>query len=254
MPIIRKPHSILLPYKVNITLLIILILLTPICGLLNPKLLQAPFICIGLMWVIFLLAIVPSVVSAMIKDRKRGKPEELREPFILNEISSIQKQMEIRQKISIQVVPNWPNAQGIWSTLKIGKLLLQRQFGNQQRGIIGHELAHIKEKHSLKTMPILIVIVIVLICPLFFVLICPSFLKFYFLFSPATLSLFVIFLSRLSWRFEYSADLLAKNSLDSNIIINSLYFLADLNHIDINRDSYLHPPILKRIKNLEKLE
>lgn len=141
---------LLFPYKVNICLLSAVFLLTPILYFLSQPLLQE--LWMGLIWVLLLLAIIPSGISLIMKDRRRGKPEKLDDPLILQETSSLSTKMGIKRKISKWVIPNWSNAQGICSTLKIGKVLLQGEFGDEQRGIIAHELAHIKEKQFCSTM------------------------------------------------------------------------------------------------------
>jgi Zn-dependent protease with chaperone function len=236
------PKLLPFPYKVNICLLAAVFLLTPILYFLNQSLFQK--LWIGLIWVLLLVAIVPSGISLIMKDRGRGKPKKLDDPVILEEISSLSTKMGIKRKISIWVIPNWSNAQAICLTLKIGKVLLYGEFGNEQRGIIAHELGHIKGKHFCKTIPIVIVICIVLTCLIFFLRL--------FSLVPAIVSLSVISLNRLSWRFEYSADLIASESADSNTVETSLKFLANLNQIDVNRDFFLHPSISKRINNLGK--
>ncbi len=229
------------PYKVNICLLAAVFLLTPILNLFSQPLLQE--LWMGLLWVLLLLAIIPSAISLIMKDRGRGKPEKLDDPLILQEISSLRTKMGIKKKISTWVIPNWSDAQGICLTLKIGKVLLYGEFGDEQRGIIAHELGHIKGKHFCKTIPIVVVICIVLD-----LLISGGFL---FL-IPAIISLSVISLNRLSWRFEYSADLISSEAVDSNTIETALRFYAILKGIDVERDSFLHPSISKRINNLRK--
>ncbi len=56
-----------------------------------------------------------------------------------------------------------------------------------------------------------------------------------------------------SWPFEYKADAIAAQYVGKEQMVSALMKLADKNNIDMNRDSYTHPSISKRVARLNRL-
>lgn len=188
-------------------------------------------------------------------------PQKLREIMIIlearktysfalvGELSDLAKMMGVRLEGEdiLKVAPQWINAGATFD----GKIILGQVVADEfdretRRGILAHELAHLKAKHSTKHFVVLLLASI----PVFFFI--------SFLHLPALVDFLLVFsaygliLPEVSWRLEEEADAIAANFVGINPVIKGLRKLAEAKHADVRCDSYSHPSISNRICRLQK--
>jgi len=188
-------------------------------------------------------------------------PEKLREIMIISgagrtyscalveELFNLAKMMGVRLKGEdiLKVAPQWVNA----GTTIDGKIILGQTVADEfdketRKGILAHELAHLKAKHSMKN------------ATLVFLTSIPVLVLIALLHLPGLVNLLLVFsaygllLPTVSWRFEYEADAIAATFVGSNPVIKGLRKLAEAKHADVRRDTYSHPSISNRISKLQK--
>jgi Zn-dependent protease with chaperone function len=189
-------------------------------------------------------------------------PEKLREIMTIfearrtysfaleEELFNLAKMMGVRLKDEdiLKVAPQWVNA-GSTSDGKIiiGQIVAYEFDREARRGILAHELAHLKSKHSMKSVAVLL---LAFIPVLFFIslLHLPSFVNLLLLFSA-----YGLILPKVSWHFEDEADAIAATFVGINPVIKGLRKLAEAKHADIRHDTYSHPSISDRISKLQKI-
>jgi Zn-dependent protease with chaperone function len=189
-------------------------------------------------------------------------PKKLRETIIIlearrtysfalvEELSGLAKMMGVRLEGEdiLKVAPQWINA---GATID-GKIILGQVIANEfdretRRGILSHELAHLKAKHPMKHFAILLLAFI----PVFFFILLlhlPAFVDFLLVFSA-----YGLILPEVSWRLEYEADAIAATFVGINPVIKGLRKLAEAKHADVSRNTYSHPSISNRISRLQKM-
>ena len=189
-------------------------------------------------------------------------PEKLREMMMISrarrtysfglieELSNLAKTMGVRLegKDVLKVVPQWLNAGAtIDGKVVLGQIVADEFDREARRGILAHELAHLKAKHAMKSAAVLSL----------------AFILVFFLISllhlPLVVDLLLIFaaygliLPIVSWGFEDEADAIAATFVGINPVIKGLRKLAEAKHTDVRRDSYSHPCISNRISRLQKI-
>ena len=174
---------------------------------------------------------------------------------LMEEISSITTRIKmeaIDDYERIKYISGWINAAVMLDgSIVLGQTVVE-EFGKEHReGILGHELGHKKGHHQLKGPLLLFIMSIIFVIPLFFYLVrspLPFLIDWLILY--AAVGLVVPFVS---WPLEYEADAIAGKYIGEETVINGLRKLATSASIDVNRDSYTHPSISRRIKRLQRL-
>jgi len=189
-------------------------------------------------------------------------PEKLRETMIISgagrtysfglieELSNLAKTMGVRLEGEdvLKVAPQWVNAGATtYGKIILGQIVADEFDREARRGILAHELAHLKAKHSMRSFAV------------FFLASIPVLLFISLLYLPGIVNLLLVFsaygliLPKVSWRFEYEADAIAATFVGINPMIKGLRKLAEAKHTNVTRDTYSHPSISNRISRLQKM-
>jgi Zn-dependent protease with chaperone function len=169
---------------------------------------------------------------------------------LVEELFNLARMMSVRLKGEdiLKVAPQWINAGAtIDGKIILGQIVAYEFDREARRGILAHELAHLKAKHSMKSVAVLLLVSIPV---LFFVSL---------LHLPGLVNLLLVFsaygliLPKVSWRFEDEADAIAATFVGINPVIKGLRKLAEAKHTDVSRDTYSHPSISNRISKLQKI-
>ena len=169
---------------------------------------------------------------------------------LVEELSNLAKMMGVRLKGEdiVKVAPQWVNAGAtIDGKIILGQIVADEFDREARRGILAHELAHLKAKHSMKSATVLLLTSI----PVFFfisLLHLPGLVN-----SLLVFSAYGLILPKVSWRFEYEADAIAATFVGSHPVIEGLGKLAEAKHADVGHDTYSHPSISNRISRLQKM-
>ena len=168
---------------------------------------------------------------------------------LVEELFNLAKMMGVRLKGEdiLKVAPQWVNA---GATID-GKIILGQTVADEfdketRKGILAHELAHLKAKHAMKSAAVLS-LAFILVFFLISLLHLPGLVNLLLVFSA-----YGLILPTVSWRFEYEADAIAATFVGSNPVIKGLRKLAEAKHADVRRDTYSHPSISNRISKLQK--
>jgi Zn-dependent protease with chaperone function len=168
---------------------------------------------------------------------------------LVEELSNLAKTMSVRLEGEdiLKVAPQWVNAGAtIDGKIILGQIVADEFDREARKGILAHELAHLKAKHSMKNATILFLTSI------------PALFLISLLHLPGLVNLLLVFsaygliLPMVSWHFEYEADAIAATFVGINPVIEGLRKLAEAKHTDVGRDTYSHPSILNRISRLQK--
>jgi Zn-dependent protease with chaperone function len=169
---------------------------------------------------------------------------------LMEEFLNLAKTMGVHLKGQdiLKVAPYWVNAGACLDGRVILGQTVAEEFDKEARkGVLAHELGHLKAHHPLKNLGVLLLVFMPVV---FFIS---------FLHLPGLVNLLLVFstygliLPTVSWRFEYKADAIAAGFVGSQPVIKALGKLAEANNIDVRRDTYSHPSISKRIYRLQKL-
>ncbi len=188
-------------------------------------------------------------------------PEKLRETMmifgagrtysfgLIEELSNLAKMMGVRLEGEdvLKVAPQWVNAGAtINGKVILGQIVADEFDREARKGVLAHELAHLKAKHSMKIFTVLFLTSI----PVLFLISAlhlPSLVNLLLVFSA-----YGLILPTVSWHFEYEADAIAATFVGSNPVIEGLRKLAEEKHTDVRRDTYSHPSTSDRIARLQK--
>jgi len=169
---------------------------------------------------------------------------------LTEELINLAKRMGVclKEESILEAAPEWINAGAtIDGKIILGQTITDEFDREARKGILAHELAHLKANHPLKSAGVLLVMSI----PILFLI--------SFLHLPSLVNLLVVFsvygliLPMVSWRFEYEADAIAVTFVGSQPVIKGLGKLAEVKHSDVRRDTYSHPSISSRISRLQKM-
>jgi Zn-dependent protease with chaperone function len=169
---------------------------------------------------------------------------------LIEELFNLAKMMGVHLKGEdiLKVAPQWVNAGAtIDGRVILGQTVAEEFDSEECKGILAHELAHIKANHPLKSAGLLLLTSI----PVLFLI--------SFLHLPGIVNLLLVFsiygliLPTVSWRFEYEADAIAVTFVGSQPVIKGLGRLAEVKHTNVRRDTYSHPSISNRISRLQKM-
>ena len=169
---------------------------------------------------------------------------------LIEELFNLAKVMGVHLKGEdiLKVAPQWINAGAtIDGKVILGQTVAEEFDGEARKGILAHELAHLKANHPLKSAGVLLLTSI----PILFLI--------SFLHLPSLVNLLVVFsvygliLPMVSWRFEYEADAIATTFVGRQPVIKGLGRLAEAKHTNVGRDTYSHPSISNRISRLQKI-
>ena len=170
---------------------------------------------------------------------------------LVEELFNLAKMMGVRLEGEdiLKVAPQWVNAGAtIDGKIILGQIVADEFDREARRGILAHELAHLKAKHSMKSIAALFLAFI----PVFFfvsLLQLPSLVTLLLVFSA-----YGLILPKVSWRFEYEADAIAATFVGINPVIKGLRKLTEAKHTNVRRDTYSHPSISNRISRLQYCE
>lgn len=189
-------------------------------------------------------------------------PEKLRETMIISgagrtysfglieEFSNVAKTMGVRLEGEgiLKVAPQWSNAGAtIEGKIILGQIVADEFDREARRGILAHELAHLKAKHSMRSFAVLFLASIPVL--LFILLLhLPGIVNLLLMFSA-----YGLILPMVSWRLEYEADAIAATFVGSIPVIKGLRKLAEVKQINVSRDTYSHPSISNRLSRLQKV-
>jgi len=169
---------------------------------------------------------------------------------LIEELSNLAKMMGVRLEGEdvLKVAPQWVNAGAtIDGKIILGQIVSDEFDREARRGILAHELAHLKAKHTMKSIAVL------------FLAFIPVFFFISLLHLPVVVNLLLVFaaygliLPKVSWGFEDDADSIAATWVGINPVIKGLRKLAEAKRADVRCDTYSHPSISNRISKLQKI-
>lgn len=207
------------------------------------------------------LAVTSGLVVVPLTECVVSFPEKLREIMTLSrarrtysfalveELFNLARIMSVRLKGEdiLKVAPQWINAGAtIDGKIILGQIVADEFDRQARKGILAHELAHLKVKHPVKNATVLF-LTFILVVFLSSLLHLPGLVNLLLVFST-----YGLILPMVSWRFEYEADAIAATFVGSNPVIRGLRKLAEAKHADVRRDTYSHPSISNRISKLQK--
>jgi len=201
--------------------------------------------------VVALITSIPRVIALW---SKLDEAKPVYSVGLMEEIASIATRMKMKvvdDYESVKYVSEWVNAAVTpGGSIVLGQLIVEEFHKEDREAILGHELGHKKGHHHLKRTVLFMLAMIPLSCCL-----AQSGLPFFvnLLISFAAVGLIM---PLVSWPFEYQADAIAAKCIGPEgpeRVINGLKKLAASAGIDINRDSYTHPSISRRVKKLQRL-
>lgn len=169
---------------------------------------------------------------------------------LTEELLNLAKRMGVRLKEEdiLEAAPEWVNA---GATID-GKLILGQTIADEfdkeaRKGILAHELAHLRAKHSSKSAIVLVLTTIPVLLFIAFLHL-PNLVNLLLLFSAYGLIVPIV-----SWRFEYDADATATTFVGIEPVTKGLRKIAEVKNVDVRCDTYSHPSILSRISSPENL-
>jgi Zn-dependent protease with chaperone function len=169
---------------------------------------------------------------------------------LVEELSNLAKMMGVRLEGEdiLKVAPQWVNAGATtYGKIILGQIVADEFDREARRGILAHELAHLKAKHSMRSFALLFLASI------------PVLLFVSLLHLPGIVNLLLVFsaygliLPKVSWCFEYEADAIAATFVGIHPVIKGLRKLSEAKYADVRRDTYSHPSISNRISRLQKM-
>ena len=209
---------------------------------------------LGIGALLTLVAVGPSSFWFMwerVRERK-GKYED--PETIVPEWHRLCQSMGIEKLVQVRILTDGCNAYAEGSTIHIGQTVIDNLDSVSLKGVVAHELAHIKGNHDLKRR-CLVTGLVVASGVLFQAVL--------YGFGPsgstavacATQSIMVIGFMGIAmrfvlWPFEYSADTVADQCVKQGAVASALKAIAMLRKMDITRDFYGHPSVNKRIESL----
>lgn len=149
------------------------------------------------------------------------------------------KSLEIKPQLRGASASSWFFSSG--GSVSIGCTLLCGLDDMALKGIIAHELAHLKKRHSLKTLPCLLLFIPVIV----FGIASKSTTIIPILVS---LGLGTIVFSMLSWHYEYQADVVAAEYVGKKEMAHALEQVSSLLYRP--GDTLAHPSFKKRISHV----
>jgi len=207
------------------------------------------------------LAITSGLVMVPLTECVVSFPQKLRETMVISEagrtysfalideLFTLAKRMGVylKGKDVVRIAPRWINAAAtIDGKVILGQPIAEEFDKDARKGILAHELAHLKAKHPVKSAGILLLTSI----PVIFLV--------SFLHLPGIVNLILVFsaygliLPMVSWYFEYEADAVAASFVGCQPVMKGLGKLADVKKTNIKQDTYSHPSISKRIIRLQR--
>jgi Peptidase family M48 len=222
-------------YDQHVLKILLAIVLSAACGLVGVPLTEC-------------LISLPRKIVELIEIQSSRKTQT---PQLMSEIQGLENLMgvNVKKKNSVKIVPRWLNAAiTLDGNLIIGQPVVEGFDMQPRRAILAHELAHLKENHAAKQLERLLLIGMPL-CLYLFYLQLPLFIT--LLLVYATLG---IVMPMAAWPCEYQADAIAKKYVGSEYLVSALTKMAEATDVDINRDSYSHPAISKRIEKLRSTQ
>ena len=209
------------------------------------------------------LAVTSGLVVVPLTECVVSFPEKLREIMtifgarrtysfaLVEELFNLAKMMGVRLKGEdiLRVAPQWVNAGAtVDGKIILGQTVAEEFDREARKGILAHELAHLKAKHSMKSAAVLFLMSIAVLSLISFLHL-PGLVNLILVFST-----YGLILPMVSWRFEYEADAIAATFVGSHPVIKGLRKLAEAKHTNVRRDTYSHPSISNRISRLQYCE
>lgn len=179
------------------------------------------------------------------------RARKLESPEISGELVALGKRMGMAfgRRDSVRVVDAWCNAAvAANGTIYLGRTIVEEFDGDSLCGVLAHELAHKKEHHHDKMLFMLMLLSIPAV-GLMLTMELPGCIT-----AMAVFAIGGIVLPASTWPFEYRADEIAATYVGTESVIAALERLAKENNMEIDRDTYTHPSISRRIANLRLME
>lgn len=170
---------------------------------------------------------------------------------LTEELLNLAKRMNVclKEEDILEAAPEWINAGAtIDRKIILGQTIADEFDKEARNGILAHELAHLRAKHSTKSAIV------------FFLTSIPVLLFITFLHLPNLVNLLLLFsaygliVPMVSWRFEYDADAIATMFVGIQPVTKGLRKIAEVKHADVRCNTYSHPSISNRISKLQKVD
>lgn len=218
-------------YDQHILKVLLAIVLSVACGLVGVPLTEC-------------LISLPRKIVELVKIRRSRKTQS---PQLMNEILGLESLMgvNVKKKDLVRIVPSWLNAAITFDgNLIVGQPVVEEFDKQPRRAILAHELAHLKGNHPTKRLWLLLLFGMP-VCLYLFYMQLPWFITFLLIFAT-----FGLVTPMVTWPYEYKADAIAAKYVGGEQVACALIKLTEGAGTDINRDSYSHPAISKRIAKL----
>lgn len=215
--------------------------------------------------VFFVLAAVLLIRLFMyvLNSRQKGNPDCMRRPVAMKLMAKLASEMNVRlhPAKSLEIVPELRGARSIpWLWLgwrahargrvRIGCTILCGLDDIALKGVIAHELAHLKRRHFLRLLAFLLPLL--LLFPALLVYLCFWEPLTAFVLTLLTVTIGILVYSLVSWRQEYEADAVAAEYVGPTDMAHALEQAARLMYRP--GDTLTHPSFRKRISRLQSEE
>ena len=238
----------------------VIILLTSASLVVALVLAQVRRVSIGIFITILAIVLFIRLFIYLLNIRPKSNPNCLRRPEAMKFIAKLADEMNVRlhPTKALEIVPELRNANAKpWLLISgwrvhfrgrvcIGCTILCGLDNIALKGVIAHELAHFKKRHSLRLLAFLLPFVLLFFAVLVYWDIWKSTTA--FLLTLLTVAIGFLVYSLVSWHLEYEADAVAANYVGPKDMAHALDQVARL--IDRPRATLSHPSFKKRISRL----
>lgn len=187
-----------------------------------------------------------------LRERARiDRAEKIDSPEVSGKLVALGSRMGVTfgKTDCVKVVDAWCNAAvGANGTIYLGRTIVEQFDGDSLCGVLAHELAHKRARHPDRMLFMLLLLSL------------PAAGVVFMMGLPGCVTALVVFavvglaVPISSWPLEYRADEIAASYVGVESVISALERLAKENNLKIDRDTYTHPSISKRIANLRLME
>lgn len=223
---------------------------------------QVRGVSIGTFFILAIVLLIRLFIYGL-NSRHKGNPDCLRRPEAMRLMAKLASEMNVRlhPAKSLEIVPELRGARSIpWLFLGwkvhfrgrvcIGCTILCGLDNIALKGIIAHELAHLKEKHFLRFLAFLLLFLLLFFAVLVYLYVSKSTTA--FLLTLLTVTIEILVYSLVSWRQEYEADAVAAKYVGPKDMAHALEQVARLMYRP--GDTLTHPSFKKRISRLQSEE
>lgn len=192
------------------------------------------------------VAALPGTVKEQLVVR-RAKPAQ--SPWLLSECSFLAMMMRVRlcAENPLKIVPGWMNACAMGRGVVVGQPIVDTFDNEALRGVLAHEVAHIKARHVINQM-MAACLAYLLLARFVSIAGLPTLVDVIVMFSGVALTMSVV-----GWRCEYGADAVAAKYVGVDAMTAALRALGGHDDAQCRRDSWSHPSIVRRVARLQKM-